>query len=110
MSEVKTIRSWLAPQDRVLGNVVEMSSHLAHEREELTALWMGPALARFLRSPSKTLTITGKPGSGKTVLASVIVDHLQHPIGGVSYRTLFVPISKYLDSASCQITVLTKFE
>lgn len=111
MSEVKTIRSWLAPQDRVLGNVVEMSSHLAHEREELTALWMGPALARFLRSPSKTLTISGKPGSGKTVLASVIVDHLQHPIGGVSYRTLFVPISKYLDSnVSCQITVLTKFK
>lgn len=95
VSEVKAIRSWLAPEDRVLSHAVEMSSHLAHDREELTCLWMGPALARFLRSPSKTLTITGKPGSGKTVLASVIVDHLQHPIGGVSYKTLFVPISKY---------------
>lgn len=95
VSEVNVIRSWLAPEDPVLKNTVETTSHLAHEREELTCLWLGQHLDRFLKSPSKNLCITGKPGSGKTVLASVIIDQLQHPIGGVSYMTLFVPISKY---------------
>jgi Cdc6-like AAA superfamily ATPase len=79
----------------VVTNIVENTSHLAHDREELTCLWMGPYLTRFLKTQQKHLSITGPSGSGKTVLASVIVDHLQHPHGGVSYQTLFVPISMY---------------
>lgn len=95
VSEIKSIRRWLAPEDRVLANVAENTSHLAHDREELTCLWLSPYLTRFLKSQQlKGLSISGAPGSGKTVLASVIVDHLQHPIGGVTYNTLFVPISK----------------
>ncbi|KAF4154643.1 hypothetical protein CNMCM6069_009043 [Aspergillus lentulus] len=93
VSDPKAIRLWLSPEDRVLGNVAEQSSHLAHDREEMTCLWMAPYLARFLKSPLKALAIAGKPGSGRTVLASVIVDQLQHTIGGVSYATLFVPIN-----------------
>lgn len=95
VSEIKSIRQWLAPEDRVLANVAQNTSHLAHDREELTCLWLSPYLTRFLKSQQlKGLSISGAPGSGKTVLASVIVDHLQHPIGGVTYNTLFVPISK----------------
>ncbi|KAH1299726.1 hypothetical protein KXX11_006190 [Aspergillus fumigatus] len=93
VSDPKAIKLWLSPEDRVLGNVAEQSSHLAHDREEMTCLWMAPYLARFLKSPLKTLAIAGKPGAGRTVLASVIVDQLQHTIGGVSYATLFVPIN-----------------
>ncbi|RHZ60786.1 NACHT domain protein [Aspergillus thermomutatus] len=93
VSDPKAIKLWLGPEDRVLGNVAEQSSHLAHDREEMTCLWMAPYLARFLKSPLKALAIAGKPGSGRTVLASVIVDQLQHAIGGVSYSTLFVPIN-----------------
>jgi Cdc6-like AAA superfamily ATPase len=93
VSEVKSIRSWLAPSDPVLRNVAETTSHLAHDRAELTCLWLGPSLARFLKGSAKSLCITGKPGSGKTVLASVINDQLQQSIGGVSYTTLFIPIS-----------------
>lgn len=95
MFEVKSIRSWLSPDDPALANVTEAVSQFAQDREEMTCLWMTPYLARFLKSQDlKTLAITGKPGSGRTVLASVIVDYLQHPIGGLSYHTLFVPISK----------------
>jgi hypothetical protein len=75
--------------------LAENTSHLAHEREENTCLWMAPHLTRFLKSSKSSLSFTGKPGSGKTVLASVIVDRLQDPIGGVTYKTLFVPISEY---------------
>lgn len=95
VSEVRSIRHWLSPEDRVLANVAENTSHLAHDREELTCLWLSPYLTRFLKSPQlKGLAIAGPPGSGKTVLASVIVDHLQHPIAGVAYHALFVPISR----------------
>ncbi|KAL4998513.1 hypothetical protein BDV10DRAFT_166715 [Aspergillus recurvatus] len=93
VSEVKAIRAWLAPEDRVVDSIADHSSHLAHDREELTCLWLGPYLTRFLKTQQKHLSITGQPGSGKTVLASVIIDHLQHPHGGVSYQTLFVPIN-----------------
>ena len=54
---------------------------------------MRPYLTRFLKSEAKNLAITGKPGFGKTVLAAVVTDHLQHPINGVSYNTLHIPIS-----------------
>lgn len=94
MSVVKAVKSWLAPEDRVLSHLAENTSHLAHEREEMTCLWMAPYLTHFLKSDKSTLSFTGKPGSGKTVLASVIVDRLQDPIGGTTYKTLFVPISK----------------
>ncbi|KAL4883534.1 hypothetical protein BJY04DRAFT_216358 [Aspergillus karnatakaensis] len=93
VSEVKAIRSWLAPEDRSIVGISENSSYLAHDREELTCLWMGPYLTRFLKTQQKHLSITGPGGSGKTVLASVIVDHLQQPHGGVSYQTLLVPIN-----------------
>ncbi|KAL3471075.1 hypothetical protein BJX99DRAFT_263600 [Aspergillus californicus] len=93
VSEVKTIRSWLLPEDSAVTSIAETSSHLAQDREELTCLWMAPYLTRFLKTQQKHLSITGPSGSGKTVLASVIVDHLQHPHGGVSYQTLLVPIN-----------------
>ncbi|RDW79099.1 NACHT domain protein [Aspergillus mulundensis] len=93
LSEVKAIRAWLAPEDHVVGSIADHSSQLAQDREELTCLWAGPYLTRFLKTQQKHLSIIGQPGSGKTVLASVIVDHLQHPHGGVSYQTLLVPIT-----------------
>lgn len=64
---------------------------------------MGPYLTRFLKSESTTLSFSGKPGSGKTVLASVIVDRLQDQIGGITYKTLFVPISEFLPRTSCPL-------
>ncbi|CAH0041095.1 unnamed protein product [Clonostachys rhizophaga] len=93
VSSVKAIKAWVSPEDHVLANVANSMSHLAHDREELTCLWIGPYLTRFLKGSCKTLSISGKQGSGKTVLSSVIVDYLQHPVGGVAYNTLFIPIN-----------------
>ncbi|KAL2808077.1 hypothetical protein BJX63DRAFT_52411 [Aspergillus granulosus] len=105
VSEVRSIRFWLAPEDPVISNIVENTSHLAHDREELTCLWMGPYLTRFLKTQQKHLSITGPSGSGKTVLASVIVDHLQHSHGGVSYQTLFVPINGRIPAQSSSFAI-----
>jgi Tfp pilus assembly pilus retraction ATPase PilT len=88
------IKSWIAPDDPVLTNVAAGLSLLAHDREELTCLWVAPHLTRFLRSQDRVLAISGKPGSGKSITSSVIVDYLQRPISGVHYNALFIPISE----------------
>ncbi|GAB1214317.1 hypothetical protein ATERTT37_003479 [Aspergillus terreus] len=93
VSEIQTIKHWLEPEDPVLANATQNAAHLAQDREELTCLWMTPYLTRFLKSDKKILSIAGKPGSGKTILSSVMIDHLQYPIGGVSYKPIFVPIN-----------------
>jgi tetratricopeptide (TPR) repeat protein len=93
VTQVKTIKNWLEPEDPILSNITEFTAHFAQEREESTCLWMAPYLTRFLKSERKTLSISGKPGSGKTILATVINDYLQHPIGGVMYKSIFVPIN-----------------
>ena len=94
------MRRWLAPEDHVLESLVNSASHLAHEREELTCLYIGTHLTRFLRSPHKIMSLHGAAGCGKSVLASVIADYLQRPIAGITYDTLFVPIGKFLYSLS----------
>lgn len=93
------VKSWAMPEDRVLNNVALSLSLLAHDREELTCLWVGPYLTRFLKSQDTVFSINGRPGSGKSIVASVIVDYLQRPISGVHFNTLFVPISMYLPSS-----------
>ncbi|KAK8036484.1 hypothetical protein PG991_001621 [Apiospora marii] len=93
VADVKSVKSWLSPEDRVLTNVAGgWVSLLAQEREELTCLWVGPHLTRFLRGQDKVLAINGKPGCGKTVASSVIVDYLQRPISGVNHSALYVSI------------------
>lgn len=96
VADVQSVKAWLAPEDRVLTSVAGgWVSLLAQEREELTCLWVGPHLTRFLRGQDRVLSISGKPGCGKTVASSVIVDYLQRPISGVNHSALYVSIGTY---------------
>ncbi|KAJ5599082.1 hypothetical protein N7450_000149 [Penicillium hetheringtonii] len=97
-SDISEIRSWLAPKDHILSRLAENTSHFAYEREEMTCRWVGPFLSEFLQSPQTTLSITGKPGSGKTILASVIVDSVSDQNSG--YMALFVPINARIPAAT----------
>ncbi|CAG7976466.1 unnamed protein product [Penicillium nalgiovense] len=102
---VKSVQSWLSPEDRVLARLAENTSHLAHEREEMTCLWMNPYLTHFLKSGNHILSFTGALGSGKTVLASVIVDRLQDHIGGVTYKSLFIPINSRIPAETTPVAI-----
>lgn len=93
MTGINAIKEWLDPEDPVLTHMTKSTAQIAQEREEATCLWVAPYLKRFLKSENKTLTIAGRPGCGKSILATVINEHLQHPVGGTSYMPLFVPIS-----------------
>ncbi|KAF2996181.1 hypothetical protein E8E14_004952 [Neopestalotiopsis sp. 37M] len=105
VSDVKMVKSWATPEDRILNNVALSLSLLAHDREELTCLWVGPYLTRFLKSQDTVFSISGKPGSGKSIVASVIVDYLQRPISGVHYNTLFVPISSRIPAETTERSI-----
>lgn len=106
MAVVKSVRSWLSPEDRILSYLAENTSHLAHEREEMTCLWMNPYLTHFLKSDNHVLAFTGALGSGKSVLASVIVDRLQDHIGGVTYKSLFIPINSRIPAEATPIAIV----
>jgi hypothetical protein len=71
----------------------------------MTCLWMNPYLTRFLKSDNHALAFTGAPGSGKTVLASVIIDRLQDHIGGVAYKSLFIPINARIPAETTPIAI-----
>ncbi|PLN80694.1 hypothetical protein BDW42DRAFT_185851 [Aspergillus taichungensis] len=98
VSEIRSIKQWLEPEDPVLANITHTSAQSAQDREESSCLWMTPYLNRFLKSDKSTLVFSGKPGSGRTILSSVMVDQLQHPIGGVSYQPISISISSRISA------------
>ncbi|KAJ5102654.1 hypothetical protein N7532_003183 [Penicillium argentinense] len=90
---INTLKDWLQPEDPVLAYVTEATAPSAQEREEATCMWVKPYLTRFLKGEQQVLSITGKPGCGKTVLSTVINDYLQHPVGGTRYTSVLAPIN-----------------
>ncbi|KAL5041355.1 hypothetical protein BDW71DRAFT_217918 [Aspergillus fruticulosus] len=105
VTEIKMMKRWLEPEDPVLTHVTRFTAQFAQEREESTCLWVTPHITRFLKSDQKSLVITGEPGSGKSILATVINEQLQHPIGGVSYLALFVPINSRIPALATPLAV-----
>ncbi|KAJ5286422.1 hypothetical protein N7524_001728 [Penicillium chrysogenum] len=97
---IRVIKDWLQPEDPALANVIGVTAQFAQEREESTCLWLEPHLGRFLRSQQQSLSIIGHPGSGKSILATVINDFLQQPIGGVGYQPIFVPINRRIPATT----------
>ncbi|KAJ6191057.1 hypothetical protein N7519_001078 [Penicillium mononematosum] len=90
---INALRDWLQPEDPVVAHVTEATAPSAQEREEATCMWVKPYLMRFLKGEQQVLSITGKPGSGKTVLSTVINDYLQYSVGGTSYMSILAPIN-----------------
>ncbi|KAF5861218.1 hypothetical protein ETB97_000473 [Aspergillus alliaceus] len=91
--ELHSIKTWLVSDDPVLAGFAKTGARLSSRREAITCSWIWPYVTRFLKSQRKTLCFAGSPGSGRSVLASVILDNLQEPFRHVSYDVLFVPIN-----------------
>jgi hypothetical protein len=106
---INALKYWLQPEDPALAHVTESIASSAQEREEATCMWVKPHLTRFLNGEHQVLSIIGKPGSGKTVLSTVISDYVQHPAGGPRYTSILAPISQYLCSIFFPLYVLTIF-
>ncbi|KAL4733235.1 hypothetical protein BDV11DRAFT_210366 [Aspergillus similis] len=105
VTEIKMMKWWLEPEDPVLTGVTRFTAQFAQEQEELTCLWVTPHITRFLKSDQKSLVITGEPGSGKSILATVINEQLQRSISSVSYLALFVPINSRIPGLATPLAV-----
>jgi tetratricopeptide (TPR) repeat protein len=90
---INALKYWLQPEDPALAHVTESIAFSAQEREEATCMWVKPHLTRFLNGEQQVLSIIGKPGSGKTVLSTVISDYVQHPAGEPRYTSILAPIN-----------------
>jgi tetratricopeptide (TPR) repeat protein len=90
---IDVLKRWLQPEDPVVADASEAPVPSAQERDEATCMWVKPYLTRFLKGDEQVLSVTGKPGSGKTVLSTVIDDYLQHPVGGTRYMPISASIN-----------------
>jgi hypothetical protein len=91
-ADVGIIRKWLGIHDRVVRAVIADRKEAATRRDEYTCEWFQRSLFDFSRGSGDTLVVTAPFGSGKTVLASWIVERLQRPIGKKNYQTLSISI------------------
>jgi hypothetical protein len=94
------IPSWLAPDDPVVAELNEAASRLTRERSQSTADWIHPWINGIRRSQKTHFHLAGQPGSGKSVLAQVIIDYLHSFRDATDYLTLSVSISEYIIPAA----------
>ncbi|KAF2454326.1 hypothetical protein BDY21DRAFT_353647 [Lineolata rhizophorae] len=104
--DVKSLRAWLAPQDRVLATLGRDHTTFMDQQAEFTCLWFQKPLSKFVQSNDAFMLLNGPMGSGKTVLASSIVERLQRPLGRKTFSTLFCSISSAIQSQATPSNVV----
>ena len=73
---VDLIREFLLPNDTVT-RTLAVSRFIRKPRADYTCEWFSRHLTDFTRSENGILLVTGKPATGKTVLAQWVVERLQ---------------------------------
>ncbi|KAI9762962.1 MAG: hypothetical protein M4579_000025 [Chaenotheca gracillima] len=73
---IRTIRSWLASQDRILDIYLSDRTGSRTNRQEFTCEWFAAPLRRFLRSSENLLLVSGQAGTGKSMLAGFVLEFL----------------------------------
>lgn len=91
---INVLKRWLVPSDPVVSSLTtDHTTHLAGQAE-FTCQWFQKPLSNFAQSESMVMAVTGREGSGKTVLSASIIERLQRSLGRTSFSTLFYSISK----------------
>ncbi|KAI9044696.1 tetratricopeptide repeat protein [Aspergillus affinis] len=101
VESIVEIPYWLAPDDEVVATLNESGSCIPGERGEWTCRWIYSPLTRWRKGEGRLLHITGRSGSGKSVLSSAVLDKFKDA-RRVTFTTLFVPISTKI---SAQTTI-----
>ncbi|KAF2193581.1 hypothetical protein K469DRAFT_691133 [Zopfia rhizophila CBS 207.26] len=78
IKDIKTIAEWISPTV-----FPAQQSDLIARREEGTGQWFldSPEFADWLREPRSTLFCPSIPGTGKTMLAAITIEHLSQMQG-----------------------------
>ncbi|KAH7137970.1 NACHT domain-containing protein [Dendryphion nanum] len=96
--DVKILNKWLAPQDGVVATLSRDHAAFTEHQAEFTCLWFQRYLPKFVQSDHSVFLVTGRPGSGKTVLAGAIAERFQRPVSRKSFDTLFCSINPEVTS------------
>ena len=94
----ETIRQKLSASDEQLKVLTTVRLADKSERSEGTCEWIQDHLLDFLRSGDKLFTLTGKSGSGKSMLMDWMKERLSRPLGRKSYETLSYAFGKFSQS------------
>ncbi len=85
--EHKAILQWLTPIE-----YTSQQSDFISRRQEGTGLWLlnSDEFQQWIKQPKQTLFCPGIPGAGKTILTSIVIDHLcklnhDNPTTGIAY-------------------------
>lgn len=92
--DVHAIRKWLSVRDPVVRDLLRDRAATRARHDEYTCEWIQRTLLDFSRGNSPILALTGPSGSGKSILASWIVERLQRPLGKKTHDTLFLTVGK----------------
>ena len=103
--DIKVLRRWLAPEDRVLAALNRDHETYVEGQVEFTCLWFQKRLTKFITSDDNFLLVTGQPGAGKTTLAGSIIERLQRPISRKQFDTLFCSLSPDIPTTATSLAV-----
>ncbi|KAH0563240.1 hypothetical protein GP486_002195 [Trichoglossum hirsutum] len=78
---IRVLRKWLTPQDRTLTVILNDRLGTRTARHELTCEWFASSLSDFQQGKEDVLLVTGKSGSGKSVLTGWILERLKRTPG-----------------------------
>ena len=78
---------WITPL-----NFPAQQSALLSRRQEGTGQWLfqSPEFNTWMNKPGETLLCKGIPGAGKTMLASIAIDHLQNTLGHKNIPVVYI--------------------
>lgn len=86
--DIRTIRKWLVPNDRIVRTIVDDSLAARAHRDEFSCEWFQRPLLDFSRGEEDVMVINGPAGCGKTFLSGWILERLQWPLGRKTYSTI----------------------
>ena len=103
--DIRVIRKWLEPRDRVLKAVLDDRLVARGHQDEYTCEWFHRYLANFAGGKDDVLAVTGPDGCGKSVIADWVVGRVQRPLGRKSYQSLSYTLGKSLRISSFSFTL-----
>lgn len=94
--DIAALREFLEPSDRIVKSIVTTKTAKRTSREEFTCEWFAEPLNDFTNSTrDKMLLVTGKSGSGKSVLSEWATERLFRAEGNSAYDVIAVEVGKW---------------
>lgn len=103
---VDQIRRFLSPFDSTVASIIQ-SLGSRQTRTEFTCEWFDGHLMSFIRSKDRNLLVSGKPGTGKSVLTDWIIERLERLQGAKATDVIYYKIRKFFQNSLLHLSHFT---